>query len=101
MFGGWVVFMINDIYVDFCFIGIDGFSNMIGLLMFFFFDVFLDCMIILYLDKKYIFGDYIKFECSSLFKICDWLEIIVFIINDYVDKEGIVEVVKYMLVIIC
>lgn len=30
VFGGWAVSMINDINVDLCFIGTDGFNNMTG-----------------------------------------------------------------------
>ena len=67
--------MINDIHVDLCFIGTDGFSNMTGPSTPSSSDAFLDRTIISHSDKKYILGDYTKFERSSLFKICDWSEI--------------------------
>ena len=64
-------------------------------------DAFLDRTIISHSDKKYILGDYTKFERSSLFKICDWSEITALITNDHADKEGIAEVAKYTSVITC
>ena len=101
VFGGWAVSMINDIHVDLCFIGTDGFSNMTGPSTPSSSDAFLDRTIISHSDKKYILGDYTKFERSSLFKICDWSEITALITNDHADKEGIAEVAKYTSVITC
>ena len=92
---------LNDIHVDLCFIGTDGFSNMTGPSTPSSSDAFLDRTIISHSDKKYILGDYTKFERSSLFKICDWSEITALITNDHADKEGIAEVAKYTSVITC
>ena len=101
VFGGWAVSMINDIHVDLCFIGTDGFSNMTGPSTPSSSDAFLDRTIISHSDKKYILGDYTQSERSSLFKICDWSEITALITNDHADKEGIAEVAKYTSVITC
>ncbi|HIE9488239.1 TPA: DeoR/GlpR family DNA-binding transcription regulator, partial [Klebsiella pneumoniae] len=52
-------------------------------------------------EKKYILGDYTKFQRSSLFKICDWSEITALITNDIADKDGIAEVAKHTTVVTC
>ena len=101
VFGGWAVSMINDINVDLCFIGTDGFNNMTGPSTPSSSDAFLDRTIIAHSEKKYILGDYTKFQRSSLFKICDWSEITALITNDIADKDGIAEVSKYTTVVTC
>lgn len=52
VFGGWAVSMINDIHVDLCFIGTDGFSNMTGPSTPSSSDAFLDRTIISHSDKN-------------------------------------------------
>ena len=101
VFGGWAVSMINDINVELCFIGTDGFNNMTGPSTPSSSDAFLDRTIIAHSEKKYILGDYTKFQRSSLFKICDWSEITALITNDIADKDGIAEVSKYTTVVTC
>lgn len=91
--------MINDIHVDLCFLGTDGFSNLTGPSTPSLSDAFLDRAIIAYSEKKYILGDYTKFQRTSLFKICDWSDITALITNDNADKEGVAEVAKLTTVI--
>ncbi len=101
VFGGWAVSMINDVNVDLCFLGTDGFNRMGGPSTPSSSDAFVDKNIISHSEKKYILGDYTKFQRSSLFKICNWSEITALITNDIADKEGIEEITKHTKVIIC
>ncbi len=93
--------MINDINVDLCFIGTDGFHNMSGPSTPSSSDAFLDRAIIAHSEKKYVLGDYTKFQRSSLFKICDWSEITALITNTIADKDGLEALAKFTKVITC
>ncbi|MEY0301329.1 DeoR/GlpR family DNA-binding transcription regulator [Providencia manganoxydans] len=101
VFGGWAVSMINDINVDLCFIGTDGFHNLSGPSTPSSSDAFIDKAIIAHSEKKYVLGDYSKFQRSSLFKICEWNEITALITNDIADKDRINEISKQTKVITC
>lgn len=101
VFGGWAASMINDIYVDVCFIGTDGFNNMSGPTTPSSSDAFLDRAIIAHAKKRYILGDYTKFQRSSLFKICDWSEITALITNDVADRACVAAVAQYTTVVTC
>lgn len=75
VYGGWTVAQINQISVDVCFLGTDGFSNLSGPSSPSSSDAFVDQVIIKNSEKKYILGDSTKFERKSLHKICEWSEI--------------------------
>lgn len=99
--GGWTVSMINEIQVDICFLGTDGFSNLSGPTSPSSSDAFVDKAIIAHSDKKYILGDYTKFSRKSLYKICDWTDITALITNKLVDKKLTAHVEQYTQVITC
>ncbi|SMG49405.1 DeoR/GlpR family DNA-binding transcription regulator [Cedecea neteri] len=92
VFGGWAVSMIQDVKVDMCFLGTDGFSNLSGPSTPSSSDAFVDKTIIAHAEKKYILGDHTKFQRSSLFKICDWADITALITNPAADAEGVARV---------
>lgn len=52
VFGGWTVSMINEIQVDACFLGTDGFSNLSGPSSPCSSDAYVDKAIIAHLDKN-------------------------------------------------
>lgn len=99
--GGWTVSMINEIQVDICFLGTDGFSNLQGPSSPSSSDAYVDKAIIAHSDKKYILGDYTKFTRKSLYKICDWNSITALITNSIADKELVETIAKQTLVITC
>ncbi len=101
VFGGWTVSMISDIRVDLCFLGTDGFSNLGGPSSPSSSDAFVDKQIIAHSDKKYILGDYSKFQRNSLFKICDWAEITAFITNDIADPQDVERLRQQTTVMVC
>jgi len=89
VFGGWTVSQINQIQVDLCFLGTDGFSNLDGPTSPSSSDVFVDQAIINHSEKRYILGDYTKFERKSLYKICDWSEITALITNKEAEESAL------------
>jgi len=101
VFGGWALSMINEIQVDVCFLGTDGFSNLNGPSSPSSSDAYIDKVIIAHSDKRYILGDYTKFSRKSLYKICDWSEITALITNDMADASQVMELEKQTRVILC
>nr|WP_255307621.1 hypothetical protein [Gilliamella apicola] len=101
VFGGWTVSMINEIQVDACFLGTDGFSNLSGPSSPSSSDAYVDKAIIAHSDKKYILGDYTKFSRKSLYKICEWQEITALITNDMADPLLVAKLEKQTQVILC
>lgn len=101
VFGGWALSMINEIQVDVCFLGTDGFSNLNGPSSPSSSDAYIDKVIIAHSDKRYILGDYTKFSRKSLYKICDWSEITALITNDIADSLQVMELEKQTRVILC
>ncbi|MDN6584276.1 MAG: DeoR/GlpR family DNA-binding transcription regulator, partial [Enterococcus sp.] len=101
VFGGWTVSQINQIQVDLCFLGTDGFSNLEGPTSPSSSDVFVDQAIIKHSEKRYILGDYTKFERKSLYKICDWSEITALITNNEADESEINRLSAFTKVITC
>lgn len=73
--GGWAISQIEQISVDLCFIGTDGFQNISGPTSPSSSDVFVDQAIIRASEKKYVLGDSSKFIRKSLYRICKWSEI--------------------------
>lgn len=100
VYGGWAVSMIQDIQVDLCFLGTDGFNNIGGPSTPSSSDAFIDKAIIAHSDKKYILGDHTKFHRNSLFKICDWSEITALITNNSADEERIEAIAQHTTVMI-
>lgn len=86
VYGGWTVSQINQIQVDLCFLGTDGFSNFDGPTSPSSSDVYVDQAIINHAEKRYILGDYTKFDRKSLYKICDWSDITALITNEEADS---------------
>lgn len=101
VFGGWALSMINEIQVDICFLGTDGFSNLNGPSSPSSSDAFIDKAIIAHADKKYILGDYTKFSRKSLYKICDWNQITAFITNHQADATQVAKLNNKTKVILC
>ena len=101
VFGGWTISQINQIQVDLCFLGTDGFSNVDGPTSPSSSDVFVDQAIISHAEKRYILGDYTKFDRKSLYKICDWSEITALITNKEADLEKIRKIETMTHVITC
>jgi len=101
VFGGWAVSMIQDIQVDMCFLGTDGFANLSGPSTPSSSDAFVDKTIIAHSDKKYILGDHTKFERNSLFKVCEWSEITALITNSCADKDSLAKLALHTQVITC
>lgn len=101
VFGGWTVSMIEQIQVDLCFLGTDGFSNLEGPTSPSSSDVFVDQAIIKRSEKRYILGDYSKFDRKSLYKICDWSDITALITNKETDTEKIKKIQAFTNVITC
>ena len=101
VFGGWTVSQISQIQVDLCFLGTDGFSNLDGPSSPSSSDVFVDQAIIKHSEKRYILGDYTKFDRKSLYKICDWSEITAIITNKEADAEKIRRLEAVTRVITC
>lgn len=99
--GGWTVSMINQIHVDLCFLGTDGFSNLNGPSSPSSSDAYIDQVIIAHSDKRYILGDYTKFTRKSLYQICDWHEITGLITNQSADKKLVDHIAQYTNVITC
>lgn len=89
IFGGWPISQINQIQVDLCFLGTDGFSNIDDPASPSSSEVFVDQAIISHAEKRYILGDYTKFYRKSLYKICDWSEITALITSKEADLEKI------------
>lgn len=100
VYGGWTISMINEIQVDMCFLGTDGFSSINGPTSPSSSDAFIDKAIIAHSDKKYILGDHTKFKRKSIFKICDWTEITALISNGLADKELVSQLEKQTSVIL-
>lgn len=101
VFGGWTVSQIEQIQVDLCFLGTDGFSNLDGPTSPSSSDVFVDQAIIRHSEKRYILGDYTKFERKSLYKICGWSDITAMITNKEADEEKIKKLETVTQVITC
>lgn len=101
VFGGWAISMINEIQVDLCFLGTDGFNNLNGPSSPSSSDAYIDKAIIAHSDKRYILGDYTKFSRKSLYKICDWTDITALITNEIADKYQVRELKKMTNVILC
>lgn len=101
VFGGWAISMINEIQVDLCFLGTDGFSNLNGPSSPSSSDAYIDKAIIAHSDKRYILGDYTKFSRKSLYKICDWTDITALITNDIANRSQVEELEKMTKVILC
>ncbi|MCX8583941.1 MULTISPECIES: DeoR/GlpR family DNA-binding transcription regulator [unclassified Gilliamella] len=101
VFGGWALSMISEIQVDVCFLGTDGFANLAGPSSPSSSDACIDKAIIAHADKRYILGDYTKFNRKSLFKICNWDEITALITNDAADVIKVAELQKQTNVILC
>lgn len=101
VFGGWALSMINEIQVDICFLGTDGFSNLNGPSSPSSSDAFIDKAIIAHADKKYILGDYTKFSRKSLYKICDWNQITALITNHQADATQVAKLNNKTKVILC
>lgn len=101
VFGGWALSMINEIQVDICFLGTDGFSNLNGPSSPSSSDAFIDKAIIAHADKKYILGDYTKFSRKSLYKICDWNQITALITNHQADAMQVAKLNNKTNVILC
>lgn len=101
VFGGWTISMINQIHVDLCFLGTDGFSNLSGPTSPSSSDAFIDQVIIQHSDKRYILGDYTKFTRKSLYKICEWREVTALITNELVDEKLLKLIAQQTSVITC
>ncbi|WP_431088761.1 DeoR/GlpR family DNA-binding transcription regulator [Paenibacillus sp. 8b26] len=101
VFGGWTVTMINQIQVDLCFLGTDGFSNLSGPSSPSSSDAYVDQAIIAHSDKRYVLGDYTKFNRKSLYKICEWSDITALITNKEADQQSISNLEKFTSVITC
>lgn len=101
VFGGWTVSQINQIQVDLCFLGTDGFSNLDGPTSPSSSDVFVDQAIINHSEKRYILGDYTKFERKSLYKICDWSEITALITNKEAEEGALNKLSAFTKIITC
>lgn len=85
--GGWAISQIEQISVDLCFIGTDGFQNIEGPSSPSSSDVFVDQAILKSSEKKYVLGDSTKFMRKSLYRICKWSEINAFITDSNVSEE--------------
>ncbi|WP_025686085.1 DeoR/GlpR family DNA-binding transcription regulator [Paenibacillus maysiensis] len=92
VYGGWTIEAIKQIQVDMCFLGTDGFSNLSGPSSPSSSDAFVDKEIIRHSKKKYVLGDYTKFNRSSLYKICDWSEITALVTNNGANEQEIEKV---------
>lgn len=101
VFGGWTISQINQIQVDLCFLGTDGFSNLDGPTSPSSSDVFVDQAIIQHSEKRYILGDYTKFGRKSLYKICDWTEITALITNKEVEDSELNRLSSQTRIITC
>lgn len=101
VYGGWTLSMINEIQVDICFLGTDGFSNLTGPSSPSSSDAYIDKAIISHAEKKYILGDYTKFNRKSLYKICDWNEITALITNKLADPAQVLKLETKTKVILC
>lgn len=101
VFGGWTVSQVNQIHVDISFLGTDGFNNISGPSSPSSSDVYIDQAIIKQSDKRYILGDYTKFERKSLYKICNWSDITALITNKEASSEKITLLEKFTQVITC
>ena len=93
VFGGWTISQIKQVFVDICFLGSDGFSNIDGPSSPSSSDVSVDQEIIKQADKAFILADSSKFERKSLYKICDWSDITALITDSDADeaKRSIIE----------
>lgn len=101
VYGGWTVAMINQIHVDFCFLGTDGFSNSNSPSSHSSSDAYIDQVIIAHSEQRFILADYSKFTRKSLYKICDWCEVTGLITNQSVDTQLVEQVTKQTKVITC
>lgn len=99
--GGWTISMINQIHVDFCFLGTDGFSNLNGPTSPSSSDAYIDQVIIEHSEQRFILGDYSKFTRKSLYKICDWSEVTGLITNQLADAQLVKHVAAQTKVITC
>ena len=89
VFGGWTVSQIENIQVDICFIGSDGFSNFDGPTSPSSSDAFIDQVMIRHSEKCYILADYTKFTRKSLYRICSWEDVTGLVTDKHVTKEQI------------
>ncbi|HIH0446217.1 TPA: DeoR/GlpR family DNA-binding transcription regulator [Vibrio cholerae] len=100
-FGGWTVSMLQDIHVDLCFLGTDGFSNFDGPTTPSSSDAFIDQTIIAQSKKRFILGDYTKSQGTSLFKICNWSDITALITNKEIEEQVKLDLEKLTQVLTC
>ncbi|WP_083313001.1 DeoR/GlpR family DNA-binding transcription regulator [Streptococcus sp. HMSC034E12] len=100
VFGGWTISQIKQVFVDICFLGSDGFSNIDGPSSPSSSDVFIDREIIKQADKAYILSDSSKFERKSLYKICDWSDITALITDSDADEAKCLNIGKQTKVIL-
>ena len=101
VFGGWTISQIQQLQVDISFLGTDGFNNFDGPTSPSSSDAFIDQTIIKHSEKRYILGDYTKFDRKSLYKICDWSEITALITNKETETEKIQAIEKATQIITC
>ncbi|MGM5693110.1 DeoR/GlpR family DNA-binding transcription regulator [Streptococcus suis] len=101
VYGGWTISQIQQIKVDICFLGTDGFSNIDGPTSPSSSDAFIDQTIIKHSEKCYILGDYTKFERKSLYKICSWDEVTALITNIEVNSKLLKPIHEQTNVITC
>ncbi|WEV40294.1 DeoR/GlpR family DNA-binding transcription regulator [Lactobacillus sp. ESL0681] len=100
VYGGWTVNQINQVRVDLCFLGTDGFANFAGPTSPSSSDAFIDQNILKVAEKSYILGDKSKFNKKSLYNICDWQKITA-LITDKEESEQLTELKKKTKVITC
>lgn len=99
--GGWTINQLNQIQVDFCFLGTDGFCNFSGPTSPSSSDAFVDQNMVKRAEQRYILGDYTKFDRKSLYNICDWEQITGLITNKEADEKKVEKLRKETKVITC
>ncbi|MFT8866179.1 MAG: DeoR/GlpR family DNA-binding transcription regulator [Lacticaseibacillus paracasei] len=99
VYGGWTDMMLNQIEVDACFLGTDGFAGFTGPTSPSYSDASVDRVIINRSRKRYVLADYTKFKRKSLYQITNWDPITGLITNPEADNELVEKLAEHTTVI--